>query len=263
MKNNNKIKNKIKSTIGKYFPGLLYQKRKKILAKEPILASIPLLCSPNLVSIDVGAAIGTFIEPLVTHSSKVFAFEPNDVEVDYIKNIYGHHLRSGKLEFHNIGISNYSGIATLSIPDDSHALSSISSKKSELFEQEFSSVEQKEIVVKTIDEFNIKNVGFIKIDVEGHEYEVLEGAAQTIEDSLPTLYVEIEDRHCQGNITKIVKFLSKYNYTPFYCKNNQKIALSLDSFNLEEMQNINKLNTPEYINNFLFLQPSLISKVGL
>jgi FkbM family methyltransferase len=261
MKDSKKTTFKLKSFIGKYFPIFLYQKRKKILDKEPILVDLPVLCSPDKVSIDVGCAVGTFINPLTANSSKVFAFEPNDVEIDYIKNIYGHHLKSGKLEFHNIGISNYSGVATLSIPDDSHALSSISPRKKELFQQEFNSIEQKEIVVKTIDEFNIKDVGFIKIDVEGHEYEVLEGAIGTIEDSLPTLYIEIEERHCPGNIKKIVEFLSKYNYTPFYFKNTDKIALDLNNFNFEKMQALELVNTPEYVNNFLFVQPELLLKI--
>lgn len=261
MKDIKKTTFNLKSFIGKYFPIFLYQKRKKILDKEPILLDLPLLCSPNKVSIDVGCAIGTFINPLTANSSKVFAFEPNDVEIDYIRNIYGHHLKSGKLEFHNIGISNYSGVATLSIPDNSHALSSISPIKKELFQQEFSSIEQKEIVVKPIDEFNIENVGFIKIDVEGHEYEVLEGAIKTIESSLPTLYIEIEERHCKGNITKIVNFLNQYNYTPLYFKNTDKIALDLDTFDLEKMQAIELVNTPDYVNNFLFLQPEPLSKI--
>lgn len=259
---NRKIATGIKSFLGKYLPLVLYKKRVKILEKEPIILELPQLCDKGKISIDVGCAIGTFINPLVANSSKVFAFEPNDVEIDYIKNIYGHHLKSGKLEFHNIGISNYSGVATLSIPDSSHALSSISPKKKELFEQDFNSVEQKEIIVKPIDDFNLENVGFIKIDVEGHEYEVLEGAIKTIESSLPTLYIEIEERHCKGNITKIVNFLNQYNYTPFYFKNTDKIALNLDSFDMEKMQALELVNTPSYVNNFLFVQPELLLKIS-
>ena len=47
---------------------------------------------------------------------------------------------------------------------------------------------------------NIKlgnNIKFIKIDVEGHEIEVLKGAEKTIKDNLPVLLIEIEKRHNQ------------------------------------------------------------------
>ena len=37
--------------------------------------------------------------------------------------------------------------------------------------------------VKTLDSFNITNIGFIKMDVEGHELRVLKGGKETIEKS--------------------------------------------------------------------------------
>lgn len=47
----------------------------------------------------------------------------------------------------------------------------------------------------TIDSLGLENVGFMKIDVEGHELACLRGAAQTIRRDRPTLLVEI----CGGN----------------------------------------------------------------
>jgi FkbM family methyltransferase len=42
----------------------------------------------------------------------------------------------------------------------------------------------------TLDSFNIQDVGFIKIDVEGYEYEVIQGAEQTIKTFRPVIIVE-------------------------------------------------------------------------
>ena len=37
-----------------------------------------------------------------------------------------------------------------------------------------------------------KNIGFIKIDVEGHELEVINGARKLIKENKPILLIEIE-----------------------------------------------------------------------
>jgi FkbM family methyltransferase len=45
--------------------------------------------------------------------------------------------------------------------------------------------------VKTVDSYGFTNVGVIKIDVEGMECEVLQGALQTIRENLPIIFVEL------------------------------------------------------------------------
>jgi FkbM family methyltransferase len=57
--------------------------------------------------------------------------------------------------------------------------------------------------VRTLDSYNFSNVGFIKIDVEGYEKFVLEGAQQLIQQSRPTIQLEIVSPQCR-----------KFNYTP-------------------------------------------------
>ena len=46
------------------------------------------------------------------------------------------------------------------------------------------------VKVKTIDSLNFTNVGFIKLDVEGHEYRCIKGAEQTIKKYEPVIIVE-------------------------------------------------------------------------
>lgn len=47
------------------------------------------------------------------------------------------------------------------------------------------------VSVSTLDSYEFKNVNFIKIDVEGYEVKVLEGARRTIEASRPVMLVEV------------------------------------------------------------------------
>ena len=50
-----------------------------------------------------------------------------------------------------------------------------------------------------------KNVGYIKIDVEGHEYEVLEGAVKLISTQKPIVQIEILEIYKDKSKNPIVK----------------------------------------------------------
>ena len=50
---------------------------------------------------------------------------------------------------------------------------------------------------RTLDSYGFEDVGFIKIDVEGYEQFVLQGAQQTIQKSRPTIQLEIVANQCR------------------------------------------------------------------
>ena len=59
---------------------------------------------------------------------------------------------------------------------------------------------------KTLDSFQLTNINFIKMDVEGHEKEVLEGAVQTIiNNNYPKILFESWDEHHEANGTPAMK----------------------------------------------------------
>ena len=58
----------------------------------------------------------------------------------------------------------------------------------------------------TLDSYNLTNVGFIKIDVEGHEKEVLEGSVETIKNNnYPKILFESWDEHQEKNNFPAIK----------------------------------------------------------
>jgi FkbM family methyltransferase len=57
-------------------------------------------------------------------------------------------------------------------------------------------------------ELYINRVDWIKIDVEGAEYEVLEGLKSTIQQYKPTLIIEV----LKENLEKVTKFMNESNY---------------------------------------------------
>jgi hypothetical protein len=73
------------------------------------------------------------------------------------------------------------------------------------------------VQIKRMDDFireeNITSVDFIKIDVEGFEYNVLKGGEQTIKEFRPVLFVEVNDKNLEyqgSSVTDLILFLEKY-----------------------------------------------------
>ena len=149
----------------------------------------------------MGAYIGTHSLPLSHFSKKVYAIEGNDdifsflnknIETNNIENIIPFNVvlsnKHNHLNFYlrNTGTSR---VSNKSIHGDC-----------------------KVVEAKPLDTLisNDEKIKLIKIDVEGHEFEVLEGAKNIIEKSRPTILIEVFKKNldklnewCQLNKYKI------------------------------------------------------------
>jgi FkbM family methyltransferase len=65
------------------------------------------------------------------------------------------------------------------------------------------------VQVRTLDSFELSGVSFIKIDVEGYELKVLQGARETLQHDFPVLYIEI---HKESLIAPVTSFLGELGY---------------------------------------------------
>ena len=94
----------------------------------------------------------------------------------------------------------------------------------------------------------------IKIDVEGHELAVLEGARETLELFHPTLLVECEARHRpDSDLRPVFEFVRSLGYEGSFFQNDRRRPLV--EFNLAEHQpRIARNEKPPmgYVNNFAF-----------
>jgi len=61
------------------------------------------------------------------------------------------------------------------------------------------------VSLRRLDDYEFRDVSFIKIDVEGHEQRVIRGATETLERERPVILVEIEQRHL-GSVPIITVF---------------------------------------------------------
>jgi hypothetical protein len=112
-------------------------------------------------------------------------------------------------------------------------------------------------MVDKLDNYNFRDVCFIKIDVEGHESEVIEGAKNTIFTQKPILLVEIEQRHLfSRSIDDVFNQIIDLNYRGYFLYKNEKFDLSDFSYIANQQTYLEKVSLTgfceEYINNFIF-----------
>ena len=66
------------------------------------------------------------------------------------------------------------------------------------------------IEVKRLDDVYTGHASFVKMDVEGHEYQILQGATELLKKHRPILLIEIHDFETHGD--KFLSFLKPFGY---------------------------------------------------
>ena len=136
--------------------------------------------------LDIGANIGNhslfFLKFL--NCNKVHSFEPVKHNLELLKKNTEQFYE--KSVIYEIALSNKEGNATLYNSqvgnDGGFSLHSYSNGSSFIVENNIS--------ITKLDSYNLNNITMIKIDVENHENEVLEGARETILRNKPIIFVE-------------------------------------------------------------------------
>lgn len=241
---------KTMSLIGKILPEQLrYQAWcwKKYFQEPEIRAAARIArARPGMRCIDVGANGGVYSYFMKRAGAKVEAFEPIPVLAQDIQRRFG-----GSIAVHQVALSDQNGNAELHIPIiDGQLQYGYAS-----CENEWDQGQQKKIAVetRTLDSYNLKDVGLIKIDVEGYELAVLEGALETITTSRPTLIIEAEERHRKNAVTSIAELLRKYGYQGTFIKNG--VEHPLNNFRQERDQA--RPEAKGYVCNFIFAPSAL------
>ena len=182
---------------------------------------------PGTDSIDVGVYRGVYSYEMSKYSKKVHSFEPNPLIFKYInKNLK---KISNNIDLYNFALSNENKVSNLRIPIRNKKIDKENYEEHYLMGRatvhelnNFQDYEKFEITLKKIDDFNFDNeISFMKIDVEGHEMEVIEGGKLFIKKNKPVLLVEIEERHSKKNIHHSIDYINGLGYNSyFYDENN-------------------------------------------
>jgi FkbM family methyltransferase len=135
------------------------------------------------VVLDVGANIGYYSLYVLPRVSGVHAFEPDPRALTVLRaNLAGH----AHAHIHSLAVSKGTG-KSLFILEPNSEVSHLADPSTQ------SSGEQRDIDVTTIDDFvaeqDLRITG-IKIDVEGADHDVIEGAVGTLESQVPLVLTE-------------------------------------------------------------------------
>ena len=219
-----------------------YLYEKALRRGEAELALLPRLADAKRASLDVGANRGIYTYALLKCSATVHAFEPNPKLFAFLSR-----WAEGRAQLHSFALGDHAGTMALNIPMSSRGRG-YSNQGGTLLPvtREFRSMP---VEVKRLDDLDLGDVGFIKVDVEGYEREVLAGGAALLRHCRPVLLVELEEKHTQRPLPDMVAEICGYGYECFYLRNGDLHPFAeLDV----ERQHRSPARRADYVFNFIF-----------
>jgi len=129
-------------------------------------------------AIDVGCRFGEYTHYLLKHFKQVKCFEPR------IQTLVGHFNRNipkDRVQVWNCGIGDKQGLVNMNGGAVHKEDGEIEIRPNKY---------RTDIPVETLDSFVFDDVDFVKVDVEGYELKVLQGAVQTIDKHKPMIVIE-------------------------------------------------------------------------
>ncbi len=197
------------------------------------------------VALDIGVYRGVYSYKLSKFFKEVHSFEPNPILFPYLNKNLKKIIHN--IELYNLALSDSSGTTVLKLPLRSKSI--FKDNIEELYQlgaasihpnNEFNYSKKVNVRMEKLDNINIKDIGFIKIDVEGHELEVINGARETIVKNKPVLLIEIEKRHSKRSVEETISKINHLGYECFFTQNNDLVS-------------IKKLSNKNSVNNFYFM----------
>lgn len=206
------IGSKMRSVVGKY--GLTYYYGKDEYVGRSVhnygefspieCTKIVSLCSEmSGVVLDIGANIGCISQAVHAAGYEVIGFEPQPAIYDlFVKN-------NPSVSCHLVALGSEPGFAKMPRVDYS--------RKGNFgglgvgYRSELGSIT---VPMRTLDSYEFLRTGLIKIDVEGHELEVLKGGYNTIMSLRPIMYIEDDRDDKSKALHKYLEEVLEYDIEP-------------------------------------------------
>jgi len=136
--------------------------------------------------LDIGSNIGQWTRPMANKFQKVYCFEPNP----NFRECFTKNITEDNVELFAYGLSDRQHMA----------------------QQEFNSNMLEEgdggIQCRTLDSFGLTDIDFVKIDVDGFEIPLLNGARETLAQNTPVINIEMK-RDKRPGIVKVAERILK------------------------------------------------------
>lgn len=217
------------------------------------LAAIRAAIRPDGIAVDVGANRGSYLYWLSrwTPAGGVVAFEPQDELARYLR-AAALVMRLDNVTVEDRGVSNRPGEIEFYVPGGRVTPGASFSRR--VAEREYCAHETKEVV--TLDGYFEAGapISVVKVDVEGLELQVFEGAARILAESSPLLVFECENRHLEkGSVDDVLRFLGDCGYGGHFIERNRLIpARRFDAAVHQKEVGERFFTHKDYCNNFIF-----------
>tara|TARA_Y100001978_G_scaffold200720_1_gene217570 strand:+ start:1536 stop:2387 length:852 start_codon:yes stop_codon:yes gene_type:complete len=189
-----------------------------------ILDSISEFILDDSYFIDIGANIGTvslsIAKKFRKNGLKVLAFEASErISIKFKRNLNINNLTNVRLL--NQALSRNNSIVDFYEPDDSSFNQGLGSLSKNLDLKKYF---KKKIQTRSLDsllkdeELTDIKISVIKIDVQGHEIDILAGAKETIRRCTPVIVMEYEEQYDdinKCNKLNLLKFIEEFGYEVF------------------------------------------------
>ena len=130
-------------------------------------------------AIDVGANVGEWTRPLTKRFDKVICFEPNP----NFRECFNKNITESNVTLYPYGLSTHAHTAEQGT-NHTHLNYVVGDTKPR----------EGDIECRSLDSFDLRDVDYIKIDVDGFEIPVLQGAQQTLKRNTPVINIEMKER---------------------------------------------------------------------
>jgi FkbM family methyltransferase len=209
------------------------------------------LCRDAEFIVDIGANDGMYslAARTVNKNAKIVSAEPLDFVLARLKQNFAANNVTD-IDLQELAFSNYTGSAEMFVPVDADYIRS-ATVNDNLLDRPPEAIRTESIEVKRFDEFfkesSMKGLDLVKIDVESHEPEVLEGFGDLLGEYKPTLLIEVSYERVPDLLNEI---LEPHGYLYF----------NIDEDNGMRQQDKLTLSDSD---NFLVCQPEVAKKLEL
>jgi FkbM family methyltransferase len=169
--------------------------------------------------LDVGANTGLFtlLAAAANPTIKVCAFEPLGSVCELLRaNLALNQRLASRINVYQIGLSNVAGTFDFYETINDIGLVTTSSSLEIEHAQHVGTYRKQVITTETMDGWAARldggRISIVKIDVEGHEYAVIEGAKETIARNRPFITIEVLG---ESRVDRINELLFEKNYLDF------------------------------------------------
>ena len=210
------------------------------------------------ICFDIGSNVGLFTKYLkLNNCNKIFCFEPNKTAFNSLqKNL---NVES-EVELFNLAVSYNNESLRLYIDNNNSLISSAHDIKNNYYDVET-------ITLKDIFERNkIQKVDFVKIDIEGMEFDLIENLEDSIFQKIDKFLIEYHDFYFTDGSQKLEKLKNKITLMGYDIVNKHKYIyackdIKVNSLTLTEIQNTYNFHTDKLrLHSYLDTYENLFSK---